>query len=394
MQKAKVSIVRLKDYKKDNVYRALKESLDLLDSLENIIKPNSKVFVKINHLSPPSPPEKAIVTHPAFTREVLRLLKQYDLKITVGDDIQSKEKDGFAISGYRKICKELDIPLVNLRKYGFQEVLCQGRILEKIYISPLLLEADFILNLPKLKTHSFSIFTGAIKNMYGIIPYGFRLKYHHQYPRTEIFSKMLVDIFSCAPPHLNIMDAVVAMEGEGPGAGDPINVGLVIASKDGVALDAVASKIAGFNPMDIYTTLDAHQRKLGIGDIEKIYIAGEKIRDVEVRNFKHSAIAVGFLRRKIPSFLYAFIQDQLTLIPEIIRDKCTGCMECVDICSTNAARGDQDKAWIDKSLCIHCMCCHEVCRFQAIKLKQKLIGRMIRGYQSISRRFRYLVSEN
>lgn len=392
MKKAKVSLVRLKDYEKDDVYRALKKSLDLLGGLESIIKPHSKVFVKINHLSPPSPPERAIVTHPAFTREVLRLLKELNVKITVGDDIQSKEKDGFMISGYRKICKELDIPLVNLKEIGFQEVPCQGQILKKLYIAPPLLESDYILNLPKLKTHSFTVFTGAIKNMYGIIPYGLRLKYHHQYPRVEIFSQMLVDIFSCVPPHLNIMDAVVAMEGEGPSAGNPINVGLVIASKDAVALDAVASKIAGFNPLDIYTTLDAHQRDLGTGKIEDIEIVGEKIRYVEVRNFRHSAIAIGLLRKKIPAFLHAFIQEQLTLTPKIIRDKCTECMECINICPRNAAKLDNDKAWIDKSLCIHCMCCHEVCHFQAIRLKQKPVGHLIRRCQSLFRRFRYLVS--
>lgn len=394
MQKPKVSLVKLVDYKEDNVYRALEESLNLLGGLENIMKPHSKIFVKINHLSPSSPPERAIVTHPAFTREVLKFLKQFDFKITVGDDIQSKEKDGFEISGYRQICNELDIPLVNLKEIGFQEVPCKGQVLKKVYISPLILEADFIINLPKLKTHSFTIFTGAIKNMYGIIPSGLRLNYHRQFPRTEIFSQMLVDIFSCAPPHLNIMDAVVAMEGEGPSAGNPITVGLVIASQDAVALDAVTSKVVGFNPMDIYTTQDAHQRGLGIGAIEKIDIVGENLKDVEVRNFKHSTIAIGFLQKKIPLFLYAFIQGQLTTIPKVKRDKCTGCMECVEICPAKAAKRDKDKAWIDTGLCIHCMCCHEVCRYQAIKIKQRPIGRLIRGYQSISRRFRYLVSEN
>ncbi len=387
MKKAKVSLVKLEDYEEDNVYSAIKQSLNLLGGLENIIKPQSKVFVKINHLSPPSPAERAIVTHPIFTGEILRLLKELNVKITVGDDVQSKEEDGFIISGHRKICNELDIPLVNLREIGFQEVPCQGQILKRVYISPLLLQSDFIINLPKLKTHSFTIFTGAIKNMYGIIPYGLRLKFHREYPRNEIFSQMLVDIFSCSPPHLNIMDAVIAMEGEGPSAGNPVKVGLVISSKDAVALDAVSSKIAGFNPIDIFTTRDASQRGLGTGEIEKIEITGEKIQDVEFRNFKHSAIATSLLRKKIPIFLHAFIQDQLTLTPEVIKDKCTLCMECINICPKGAAKLDQDKALIDRSLCIHCMCCHEVCHFQAIRLKQKPVGYIIRGYQSLTRRF-------
>lgn len=386
MHKTKVSLVKLRDYESKNVYQAVKKSVDLLGGLEKIVKPHAKVFVKINHLSPPSSPNSAIVTHPAFTKEVLRLLKEFNLKITVGDDIQSKQKDGFILSGYRQVCKELEVPLVNLKEIGFKEVICHGQILKKVYISPLVLESDFILNLPKLKTHSFTIFTGAIKNMFGIIPSGLRLKYHRQYSKTEIFSQMLVDIFSCAPPHLTIMDAVVAMEGEGPSAGNPRTVGVILASKNAVALDAVATKITGFNPMDIYTTQNAHQRGLGTAKIEEIEVVGEKIHEVEAKNFKHSAIAIGLLQRKIPSFLHAYFQDQLTLIPKVKIDKCTVCMECISICPLGAAKLDRNTAWIDKSLCIHCMCCHEVCRFQAIKLKQRPAGRIFRMVSSLYNR--------
>ena len=392
MRKAKVTIAKVSDYKSEEVYEALKKSLSLLGGLENILKHRSKVFVKINHLSPPSSPDKAIVTHPDFTKEVLRLLLELNLEIIVGDDIQSKEKDGFLISGYRKVCNDLGIRLVNLKETGFREVNCKGQILKKVYISPLLLEADFILNLPKLKTHSFTVFTGAVKNMFGIIPNGFRLNYHRQYIQSDVFSQMLVDIFSCVPPHLSIMDGIVAMEGEGPSAGNPKRVGIILASQDAVALDAVASKIVGFNPMNIYTTQNAHERGLGIGEIEKIKIAGENIRDVEVRNFKHSAVAIGLMRRKIPLFLHGYIQSQLTLTPKVTRDKCTACMECIDICPRGAAILDDGLAWIDKSLCIHCMCCHEVCRFQAIKLKQRPLGIIFRAITVFYGKAKYLFS--
>lgn len=391
MKKAKVSIVKVPDYNSGEIYGALKKSLSLIGSLENIIKPQSTVFVKINHLSPSSPPERGIVTHPAFTREVLRLLMENDCKITVGDDIQSKGKDGFLISGYRQVCEELGVRLVNLKETGFREVDCKGQILKKTYISPLLFEADFVLNLPKLKTHSFTIFTGAVKNMFGIIPYGLRLYYHQQYISNEVFSQMLVDIFSCALPQLTIMDSITAMEGEGPSAGNTKKVGLILASQDAVAVDAVAAKIVGYNPMDIYSTLYAHERDLGVGKIKNIEIAGEHIRDVEVIDFKKSAIATGLLRRKIPSFLYAYIQSRLTLIPEVIRDKCTSCLECIEICPRQAVKLVQDLAWIDRDYCIHCMCCHEVCRFQAIKIKQRPLGRVINAADSFYRKIKSLL---
>jgi uncharacterized protein (DUF362 family)/Pyruvate/2-oxoacid:ferredoxin oxidoreductase delta subunit len=384
MNKTKVAVVRIGSYKKEELNKALKRSLSLLGGLENIFKPKSKAFVKINHLSPPSPAESAIVTNPLFTKEVLLLLKDLDLDITVGDDIQSKGKDGFLISGYRRVCTELGINLVNLKEKGFREIECRGQVLKKVYISPLVLDADYILNLPKLKTHSFTAFTGAVKNMFGVIPHGLRLSYHSQFPRNDVFSQMLVDIFSCVPPHLTIMDGIEAMEGEGPASGNPRIVGVILASRDAVAVDAVATKIIGFDPLDVLTNQNAHQRGLGTGEVKKIEIAGDEMEQVEVRGFKHSAIAVGFLLRKVPAFLYSYFHSQLIFIPEVIKIKCTACLECVNICPARAAKLDNDRlACIDERLCLHCMCCHEVCRFKAIKLRQRPVGRIIRAADSM-----------
>ncbi len=378
-------------YKSENVRHTLSKNLDLLGGLEHIIRPKSHVFVKINHLSPPSPPEDVIVTHPYFTKEVLMLLLDIDCQITVGDDIQSREKDGFQISGYRKICSDLGIRLVNLKELGFQEIECKGQVLDRAFISRLVLDSDFLINLPKLKTHSFTAFTGAIKNMYGIIPHGLRCRFHREYEKSEIFSQMLVDIFSCAPPHLNIMDAIYAMEGEGPSAGSPKNVGLILASSDAVALDAVATKIIGLDPMQIHTTKNATERGLGTGYLTEIELMGERIQDIAVKNFKQSAIAVGLIRKKIPAFLQGFIQWQLVLNPWVLEKKCSACKECVNICPKSAIQIRREKARIDKSQCIQCLCCHEVCRFHAIKLKQKPFGRVLRKltatYKKISALF-------
>ncbi len=379
MKHAKVSLRGIHKYRSGILHQALVQALSLLGGLENIVRPGSHVFVKINHLSPPSPPEEAIVTHPAFTREVLLLLKDMGCTITVGDDIQAKQKNGFQISGYRELCNELGIRLVNLKETGFRRIRLEGKVLKEAFVSPLVLESDYLINLPKLKTHSFTVFTGAVKNMYGIIPHGLRSSYHRQFFKNELFSQMLVDIFSCAPPNLNIMDAIVAMEGEGPSAGNPKRVNLILASLDAPALDAVASKIIGLDPFDVLTTQFASERGLGTGQLEKIDILGEKIQDVRVKDFRQSSIAVGLIRRRIPAFLHAFVQDQLILMPEIIKKRCTGCWECVDICPAGAARKQDKAASIDRSCCIHCMCCHEVCRFHAVKLKQKCFGRAVRG---------------
>ncbi len=394
MKKSKVSIQKVPDYDHQSVRKGLIQCLSILGGLESLIKPRSKVFVKINHLSPPSKPDEAIITHPHFTREVLRLLLDIGCDITVGDDIQSKHADGFHISGYRKICDELGVRLVNLKERGFREVECEGKILKNVYISPIALDADYIINLPKLKNHSFTSFTGAIKNLYGVIPHGFRCIYHRRFYKSEIFSQMLVDIFSCVQPRLNIMDSIVAMEGEGPSAGIPKKVGLVLASSDAVAIDAVAVRIIGLDPMQIYTIVDAAQRGMGWADFNNIEILGERIQDIIIKDFKPSAIATGLIRKKIPAFLHAFIQDQLILIPEVTEINCTACGECVDVCPTGAAQlqGEKGQAMIYKPYCIHCMCCHEVCRFHAIGLKQKTFGRLFRRVASTYKKVISLLS--
>jgi uncharacterized protein (DUF362 family)/Pyruvate/2-oxoacid:ferredoxin oxidoreductase delta subunit len=378
MEKTRISIQRALHYESEHLRDALNKSLLLLGSLEKIIRPHSRILVKINHLSPPSLPEDAIITHPALTRELIHTLLDIGCDITVGDDIQSKNRDGFLISGYKKMCSDMGVKLVNLKEFGFREIPCKGRILTKTYISSLVLDCDFLINLPKLKTHSFTGFTGAVKNMYGVIPHGLRCNYHRKYPKSSIFGQMLVDIYSCVVPHLNIMDAIVAMEGEGPSAGVAKKVGLILASQDGVALDAIASKIIGLDPMQIMTIKEAAERGLGKAQMADIEIAGENIPDIQVKDFKTSTIAVSLVHRKVPAFLHGFIQAQLTLIPRVLTKKCTACKECVDICPTGSAQIHGGKARIDKSRCIHCMCCHEACRFRAIKLGQRPLGRMLR----------------
>jgi uncharacterized protein (DUF362 family)/Pyruvate/2-oxoacid:ferredoxin oxidoreductase delta subunit len=386
MKKAKVAVVRCPDYKLENLSQSLEKCLRLLGGLSAFLTPRSKVFVKVNHLSPSSPPDKAINTHPLFVQEVLRLLRNYNVDVTVGDDIYSCEEDGFLISGYRQVCADLGIRLVNLKETGFREVPIRGIVLKKAYIARPVLEADFVLNLPKLKTHSYTIFTGAVKNMFGFIPYGLRLNFHRQFVRNEVFSQMLVDLFSFVPPHLTAMDAIIGMEGEGPSSGAPKNIGLILASSDAVALDAVATRIVGYDPLRVFTTYCAHERGLGVGDVNLIDIAGEKIEDIEVRDFRHSAVAVSLFQKKLPSFLYAYLQSQLALIPEIRKETCTACLECAHICPQSAISLLRKAAWIDERRCIHCLCCHEVCRFQSIRLKQLPLGKLMRRGSTIYRK--------
>ncbi|MBA7560313.1 hypothetical protein ES708_01938 [subsurface metagenome] len=388
MNKAKVSIVRAHDYDYAEIYAAVGKGIKLIGGLAKIVPPGSKVFVKINHLPPPSPAEKGIITHPVFVEVVLGLLKEAGADITVGDDITSGAGDGFQVSGFRQMCQRAGVRLTNLREAGFVETVCNGHFLDKVYLSKISLDADVIINLPKLKTHSLCVFTGGVKNMYGNIPSGLRQKFHAEYMRSEDFSQVLTDIFSTIRPQLTIMDGIIAMEGEGPAAGSLRRLGVILTSQDTVAVDAVATKIIGLNPMDIHTTRYSDERGLGIGNLQNIEVIGERIDDVMVADFKLPAGVVNTLARRMPRVLPRFILDQLSIKPSVIEHRCSGCSECEKICPVGAISVSGETAKIDYGICIQCMCCHEVCRFNAIVPKQPIIGSTIQFLANILRKLR------
>lgn len=387
MNKTKVSIVRAHDYDYAEIYAAVGKGIELVGGLAKIVPPGSKVFVKINHVSPPSPAEKGIVTHPVFVEAVLDLLKEVSADITVGDDIQSTG-DGFQVSGFRQMCQRAGVRITNLKEAGFVETVCNGHFLEKVYLSRILLDADVIINLPKLKTHSLCVFTGGVKNMYGTIPSGLRRKFHAEYIRNEDFSQVLTDIFSAIRPQLTIMDGIIAMEGEGPAAGSLRRLGVILTSQDAVAVDAVATKIIGLNPMGIPTTRYSDERGLGVGNLQNIEVIGERIDSVAVPDFKPPASAVNTLARRVPRFLSRFTLRQLSIKPSVIERRCSGCSECEKICPVGAISVSSKTAKIDYSICIQCMCCHEVCRFNAIVPKQSIAGSTIQSLANILRKLR------
>ena len=378
-----VSVVRVKNYDLSELIPAVNTSLDLIGGLKEIVKHGKKVFVKINHLSPPSPPERGIVTHPIFVEAVVMLLKETGANITVGDDIEDEgDEDGFIISGYREMCNRQRVKLVNLRETGFVEKPCNGKILKNLYISKVVIESDVIINLPKLKTHSLTAFTGGIKNLYGVIPAGLRRRFHADYLRPEDFSQMLVDIFMMVKPQVTIIDGVMAMEGEGPGSGKMRNLGLILASKDAVALDTVAGGIIGLKPEDVLTTRYAGERALGISDLKNVEVVGEKFDSLVVPDFKLPAAVGRTVANRAPHGMVKYILGQISPRPRVKKKNCTVCTECVKACPTGAARIVGETAVINDQLCIRCMCCHEVCRFYAIYPYRPFLGKII--YEMVS----------
>ncbi|WP_347275295.1 DUF362 domain-containing protein [Candidatus Kuenenia sp.] len=382
-----VSIAKCDDYTLEKVYHAIHRSLSLLNGTEMLVRPGKKVLLKLNLLSSSQPPERAVNTHPAVVRALVDIFqKDFGCEVYIGDSSGSVKNsstfNAFRVTRINEIAENTGAKIVNFDKDKYIDVYNKDyEILDKFRIARTLREVDFIVSVPKLKTHGLTQYTGAIKNMLGSIPGNGKKNVHLIAPKPTVFAKALVDIYQMAPPHLIIMDAIVGMEGNGPNAGNPKKVGLIISSRDSVALDTVASNIIGFEPMAVPTIRFAHQRGLGIGELSNITVAGESIQNVAVHDFKKpSSGAQDFAGKYLPNFLLAMMFDNTcSTFSTVNHSNCTRCYECVRNCPAGAMSKDTGKVVVDKKKCIGCFCCDEVCDFHAIEMKRSLVGRALLG---------------
>jgi len=358
---SKVCIVKCPDYSPENVDQAIAKIFQLLN-LGSLISPGQKVLLKPNLLTD-TPPDKGITTHPAIIKAVAEEVKGLGASPFLGDS------PGGAGVQYSKAIdqtgmKHAGIPIVN-----FEESSTKG------FISKIALDADVIINMPKLKTHELTQMTCGIKNMFGCVPGLQKVKYHFDAPRPEEFSEVLVNIFEKVRPAITIVDAVVVMEGQGPANGKLRRLNLLVASTDTVAVDAVCSRMIGYEPMEIDTTRIAYQRGLGEADISKIEILGDKLEIFE--DFQHPKYIASLLNR-IPKHLNKFIKPLINIIrkrPKINKKKCVKCMICVNSCPSHAI--DNKSFKINKNKCIMCFCCRELCKYGAVDLKESILWKLL-----------------
>ena len=249
---------------------------------------------------------------------------------------------------------EEEIPL-NFNTAAQKLDIPEGKRLQRSPICDFALTADKIIALPKLKTHSMQYMTLACKIMYGVVPGLTKAKYHAQFPRKVHFADMMLDILTVVKPRLYIMDGILAMQGQGPGSGDPVKLDLVLASTDPVAMDIAVCKILGIEPVGIPALKMAKVRGLWPDRID--YPVHEP-KDVAYREFRLPNTADHLLTGKKPPKK-----------SPAITDKCTACGECERICPKEAVKVKGPMAEVTYARCIRCFCCHEVCPEDAILLR-------------------------
>lgn len=360
-----VSIVKCSDYNTQAVQKAVEEAVGLLGGIEKFVKPGQKVLIKPNLLSA-RPPESGVCTHPEVIRAVIRLVRKVTDKIYVGDshggfDVVNMD-NVYEISGMKKICLEEKITLVK-----FDSVLN----VDGIPFAKIVKEVDVIINVPKMKTHGLLTLTGAVKNMFGAVVGKHKAESHFKHVARPDFAFYIIKIFMYVKPHLNIMDGIVAMEGDGPAAGGLRNAGLVLASADAVALDAVFSDIVGIDPEKLLTTHYAEKMSLGESKLSNIKISGEDLASVRIDDFKLPKASFIY---DSPAWVIKLFGKAIRTYPFIKVDACVKCRICEKNCPAAAITIDRYK--IDYSKCIFCFCCHELCPHTAIGVRKSLMGKL------------------
>ena len=366
-------------YDDDQVCQAVEAGVDLLGGISHFVEPNERILIKPNVLFGTSP-QKCVTTHPSVFKAVGRLLKKAGAIVYCGDSPGFGKCEGnLKRASLKQAADELGISIADFdrgKTVSHKEALLNKRFV----VANGVLESDGVVSLPKLKTHQLTRLTGAIKNQFGCIPGTLKSQYHVKMPDPYDFATMLVDLNTLIRPRLYIMDAIVAMEGNGPRSGKPKNLGVLLLSSDPIALDAIACKIINLDPKMVPTSEPGERAGLGTYHYENIEVAGDSIetlinRDFEVIREPPIPAPSGRVR--------TFIKNRISPKPIIDKTICTNCGICVKHCpvSPRAVNWHTGNESIPPAFkyerCIRCFCCQELCPEGAVSIEETLLGKVI-----------------
>ncbi|HOP61726.1 MAG TPA: DUF362 domain-containing protein [Spirochaetota bacterium] len=376
---SRVSLLKVDSYDQDPLYHSIEKSFENIKFDPSGLR-GSTVAVKPNLLTIASP-EKGITTHPEFLRAVIKFIKHNGGEpILVESPAFIPLDKVLSKGGYMEILLEENVRISDT-KITADLVNESGVKYKYFHVAEGLVKADYIFNLPKLKTHSLTYFTGALKNLFGSIHGLEKSKWHVRANNAPDFISFLLDLYGGwyylqNRGTVHIMDGILGLEGEGPGSsGKPKAANAVIAGFDAIAVDSVAIRVAGLDLKMAGVCIEGERRGYGISSPEKITVTGYSVSDFS-NNFvpsKSKSMVASW------PFNSPFFKNLLVERPVPQPDKCTLCYQCRGICPAKAIDKSKDGKTpaYDYSKCIRCYCCAEICPEAAIELKKGFVAKLI-----------------
>lgn len=309
------------------------------------MKIGKSVFLKVNLLQAASP-QRAITTHPEILRAMIHHLGNRDIVVgesSGGRDVANTDA-AIKVAGIRRVCEEEGVEVLNLSKeIGKRKV-------GEFTIPEVVLDRD-VVSLAKLKTHSFTGYTGAVKNLFGCLPGAQKWEMHQKYPEKSDFLEMLFRLHDVIKPRFSLIDGIWGMEGDGPASGTPKHSRVIIAGNDAIATDIVASRTIGV----------PFARSMEIESINEQKIDFKKA----VPKFE-----------AIPAPIRRVLAGLVWMRPEVSEKKCVKCGVCAKNCPVGAIEM-KPYPKIDREKCIKCFCCHELCPHKAMEIGKSLFSRVL-----------------
>lgn len=378
-----VSIARCASYDDAEVMEAMRAVLMPIGGLD-WVQPGMRVAIKAN-LVTFMKPESAATTHPSVLCALVKLLKERGATVVVGDSPGGLYNAAFLNRVYSATgMKRVEQAGAELnRNFGESQAdFPQAKVAKQFTYTSWLDDADAIIDFCKLKTHGMMSMSAAVKNLFGTIPGTLKPKYHFLYPNECDFADMLVDLNEYFKPRLSIADAIVGMEGNGPTAGEPREIGALIASASPYKLDLVCADVIGVTMNDVPTIRAACERGLCPESSAELEIAGD-LEGIRIADFKNIISHRGLQFQGSDGFFSKLkgkvISAAMSSKPVVKRNECVGCGVCAGICPAKAIEIRNKLPDIDRKQCIRCFCCQEFCPKGAMKVKRPLIDRILNG---------------
>lgn len=376
MENYDVAVVRCKTYDVEAVKPALEEALNAVNGLD-FVKSGMKIIIKPNLVSFKKP-DAAATTHPALLEALVEMLLARGADVTIGDSPGGPHSlpllnRVYAATGMDRL-EKLGAKLnrnMNEKTVDFPE----GKVLKNFTYTEYLDEADAIIDFCKLKSHGMLGMSAAVKNLFGTIPGLKKPEVHYKFQNDAEFADMLVDLNEYFKPRLAICDAVVGMEGNGPTAGTPRQIGAIIASKSTYYADVVGAELIGMNIDGLPTLQAAYERGFAPASSKNLRVYGD-IRALTVDDFKAPPVrGLSFMRKG--NVLHFISKAALEHKPTLKKRLCVGCGECARMCPAKAIEMKNKKPHINREKCIRCFCCQEFCPRAAMVAHRPLAAKAL-----------------